>query len=223
MSMTGSSTILVTVEPNPHSFPTTLLGTQSAPFNFTFTNYSKLTVTLTPPGFKLIGLDPDQYVITNDGCGLTVAASAKCLETMVFKPTRAGSQTAGLTVFGHFSPGNGQQTTLQNSIGTAVSVSPLKLVYGNHHVGTTSLVKTVTVQNVGSTALPFTASIQGTNYLDFAVASNSCSTNSIPAGGSCTIGVTFTAMAAGARSATLNIGDADPTGPQIVTLTGNGE
>gem|GEM_PF-2137883 len=224
MGLTGSSTILVTVEPNPHSFPTTLLGTQSAPFNFTFTNYSKLTVNFTPPGFKLIGLDPTDYIKTNDACGLTVAPSAKCLITMVFAPTQVGSRTAGLTVFGHFSPGNGQQTTLQNSIGTAVAVSPTKLTFGNHLVGTTSAVKTVVVKNAGSTALPFTASIQGTNFQDFAVASNSCSgTNSIPAGGSCTIGVTFTPLATGARSATLNIGDTDPTGPQIVTLTGNGE
>jgi hypothetical protein len=45
----------------------------------------------------------------------------------------------------------------------------------------------------------------------------------VAAGGSCTITVTFTPTAIGTRTATVNIGDADPTGPQIVTLTGTGQ
>jgi hypothetical protein len=37
------------------------------------------------------------------------------------------------------------------------------------------------------------------------------------------VNVTFTPLATGAISSALYIGDSDPTGPQIVTLSGTGQ
>ncbi|HET6178189.1 MAG TPA: FG-GAP-like repeat-containing protein [Candidatus Sulfotelmatobacter sp.] len=226
ISLIGNAVIRVSITPDPHTFPTTLLGSQSAPFNATFTNLSKLTVSLNPPapGFVLTGLDTNAYQITGTTCptNLTMPPLIKCTVSVVFKPTQVGGETAALTVFGHFSPGNGQQAILMSGIGTEVSVSPKVLSYGAHTVGTTSLVKTVTVKNTGTSPLPVTVSLQGTNPQDFHINNQNCTPN-IAAGGSCTVGVTFTPLATGAFSATLNIGDPDPTGPQIVTLSGSGQ
>jgi len=221
ISLSGLGATRVEIVPNPHTFPTTLLGTSSAPFVATFRNLSKLTVTFSP--MVLTGIDTQDYSETPDAtCSSGVLAPlASCTINVVFTPTQAGGRTAALTVFGHFSPGNGQQAILMSGIGTGVSVTPATLSYGSHAVGVPSATKIVTIKNVNTTALPVTVSIQGTNFGDFAVVSNTCSP-SIAASSSCTVGVVFTAQAVGARAATLNIGDPDPTGPQIVNMTGTG-
>jgi hypothetical protein len=232
LTFIGTGFVRVAISPDPHTFPTTLVGATSAPFTATFKNYSKLNITLNdPPFFELTGIDTGSYAIQNQMCphpkDALIGPLATCTMQVVFKPTRAGSQTAALTIFGHFSPGNGQQAILMSGIGTAIKVTPAAVTFGNHVVGVTSAVRTVTILNAGNVGLAFTANIQGTNAPDFKVASNSCGTGNSgtipPNGGTCVIGVTFTAKASGARSGTLNIGDSDPTGPQIIKLTGNGE
>jgi hypothetical protein len=80
----------------------------------------------------------------------------------------------------------------------------------------------VTVKNANATALAVSITIQNGNPKDFPITNNGCGT-SIAAGATCTISVSFAPQATGARSSTLHIGDSDPTGPQIVTLTGTGQ
>src|SRR5262249_51959290 len=48
LTMAGPATIRVSVTPNPHVFPTTLVGNQTAPFKFTFKNFSNLSFTINP-------------------------------------------------------------------------------------------------------------------------------------------------------------------------------
>jgi hypothetical protein len=60
----------------------------------------------------------------------------------------------------------------------------------------------------------------GTNSGDFAQ-TNTCG-GSLPAGGVCTISVTFTPTAAGSRSATLAVTDDAGNTPQTVSVTGTG-
>jgi hypothetical protein len=89
-------------------------------------------------------------------------------------------------------------------------------------VGTTSTAKTVTMKNAGSTALSVTSILLGgTDPREFAQTNNCIP--SIPAGGSCAISVTFSPAAIGTRTATITIGDPDPTGPQTINLTGTGQ
>jgi hypothetical protein len=51
---------------------------------------------------------------------------------------------------------------------------------------------------------------------------NTCG-SSVPAKGKCTISVTFTPGATGARSATINVNDSANNSPQTVSLTGTGK
>jgi hypothetical protein len=75
---------------------------------------------------------------------------------------------------------------------------------------------------VATTALAITSvNIVGANPTDFAQ-TNTCG-SSVPAGGTCTISVTFSPTATGSRTATLSIGDPDYTGPQQVPLAGTGQ
>jgi hypothetical protein len=226
----GTGQIRVAIEPDPHSFPTTLLGTTSPAFLANFHNYSNLTVKVDI--LELTGLDTEDYHFTpaaTNGCVLSgppdnsfsVGPVGTCYLDVYFEPTAAGSRTAALTTFGHFSPGNGQQAILMTGMGTGVSVKPTSLTFAAQTVGTTSPAKVVTVKNAGATALKVSITLQTGTPKDFAQ-TNNCN-GSIPAGGSCTVNVTFTPLLTGAISSALYIGDSDPTGPQIVTLSGTGQ
>jgi Abnormal spindle-like microcephaly-assoc'd, ASPM-SPD-2-Hydin len=102
---------------------------------------------------------------------------------------------------------------------SSLSLTPLQLQFGNQNVGVASTAQTVTVTNTGAAALDsFAVSTSGTNQADFSQ-SNTCGT-SLASGTKCTITVTFTPAAQGARAATLVV--AFNGGSQTVSLTGVG-
>jgi hypothetical protein len=103
-----------------------------------------------------------------------------------------------------------------------VSLSALNLNFGNQPVNTTSVPSTITLTYVGAIN-PLNISnigIQGANASEFAE-TNTCVSPMAPKA-SCTITVTFTPSAQGARSATLAITDDGGNSPQTVALSGTG-
>jgi len=102
-----------------------------------------------------------------------------------------------------------------------VSLSATNLAFGQENMGSTSAAQTVTLSNTGNAALSISSmALGGANSADFAQTSN-CGA-SVAAGASCTISVTFTPSAAGARSASLAITDNATGSPQTVSLSGTG-
>jgi len=94
------------------------------------------------------------------------------------------------------------------------SVSPTSVTFGNTLVGTTAPTWSVTYENDSSGALAITAISASGDYTQ----SNNCG-NSLASGTACTINVTFTPGASGARNGSLQIaGDS----PQKVPLSGMG-
>ncbi len=105
--------------------------------------------------------------------------------------------------------------------GSSVGFSPASLSFGSQTVGTTSAAQTVTLTNSGSGPLTITGiSITGTNSADFGQ-TNACG-NSLAAGSSCAINVTFQPTGVKTRTATLTITDNAATSPQSVPLSGMG-
>lgn len=101
--------------------------------------------------------------------------------------------------------------------GAAAALSPAALTFGPQQLSTPSSPQTVTIFDMGSSALTVSnATVTG----DFSI-QNNCSTVS-PAGGTCTIAVTFTPTAVGTRTGALTITDSSAGGPRIVELTGAG-
>jgi probable HAF family extracellular repeat protein len=104
-----------------------------------------------------------------------------------------------------------------------ISLSGTALSFGGQDLGA-SATMTLTVSNVGTADLTIaSASVGGANDGDFAIANN-CGT-AVPAGGSCTIAVTFTPQALGARTGSLTLTDntgSFPGSQQVVSLTGSG-
>lgn len=100
----------------------------------------------------------------------------------------------------------------------AGNTAPSSLTFASQLVGTASSAQPVTLTNTGTASLNI-SSISASG--DFAQ-SNSCPA-SLAAGANCTINVTFTPTASGARLGTLSISDDAVAGsPQTVALAGTG-
>ena len=106
----------------------------------------------------------------------------------------------------------------------AITISPATFDFGAEPTGGSAPVQQFTLTNGSASALALSNqdfTFVGANPADFSQ-SNNC-VPSLPAGGSCLINVTFTPSASGARSATLQVADADPSSPQTAAVSGTGD
>ncbi|MEA2502645.1 MAG: virginiamycin lyase [Actinomycetota bacterium] len=107
--------------------------------------------------------------------------------------------------------------TLEAQARAAVALSATSLDFGA--AGLSSL----TVTNSGNGSLSMsTAVITGPDMGDFAKSGDTCSGSTVNPGGTCTVSVTFSPGAAGARVATLILTDSAADSPQRVPLSGVG-
>lgn len=104
-----------------------------------------------------------------------------------------------------------------------LSVSPASHDFGEVDVGSTSPAQTFTLTNTGGAALTPTITVTGTWAADFQVQNDTCSGQSLPPGGTCTLQVVFSPSNEGMESAQLLVGSTDPgTGTLDVPLSGTG-
>lgn len=112
------------------------------------------------------------------------------------------------------------------TFGQTAQLSPTIIAFGNTGIGTTSPAQTLTVTNSGGSNLILTSSplLGGANASDFTISPSSTCTNgtSIAPTFSCTVVMTFTPGAAGARSGTVSIFSNDPSSPSVANLSGVG-
>jgi len=102
-----------------------------------------------------------------------------------------------------------------------IGLYPGSLAFGSQKTGTTSSSKTVTLSNPGGTPLKITGfTIGGTDPKDF-IETNDCP-KSLATGENCTINVSFSPTASGARSGSLTIKDKALSTPQTIALSGTG-
>jgi hypothetical protein len=152
---------------------------------------------------------------------------------VTFRPT-AGGARSGTLVFSDNSGNVAGSTQTVTLSGTGIApapvagVAPATLTFATRVTATTSAAQTVTLSNTGNAPLAIASiAFAGTNPGDYARSGGSCPTaaGSLAAGASCTVAVTFTPTAVGARPATLRVTDdsANTAGStQNVTLNGTG-
>jgi hypothetical protein len=188
-----------------------LVGSTSAPMTSTLTNSGPgvldiTTLTISGP-----------FSFTNN-CGSTLAVNASCQVSVTFAPNATGYLAGQITA--NTNAQNGPLVVGLTGTGTDLLVSPVSVNFGNQAVGTTSAPVVVTLTNISNNSmvhlLPVT--LTGNNHNDFAQ-TNNCGTKLGP-GASCTVTVTFTPTATGARSASLNTDGYE--GIQPVALSGTG-
>ena len=100
---------------------------------------------------------------------------------------------------------------------SALTANPASVAFGNQAVGSTSSAQTVTVSNLGTTA----AAISSVSTSAPFAQTNNCG-NSLAAGASCSVQVSFTPTAAGAANGTLSVASNAPGSPLTVALSGTG-
>jgi hypothetical protein len=212
----------VVVSPTNVDFGTQLVGATTAPQTVTLTNNNSTALAIT--SVAVVAITPpaagtDFAIVPGGTCGASLAAGASCTVNVTFTPSVASAESAKL-VFTDTDP-SPQFATLTGT-GTANApvaiLTPTSLDFGSQLVTTTSSpAKTIMLKNNGNLVLNI-ASI--TSSGDFAE-TNTCGA-SLPAGMTCTISVTFTPTATGARTGTITVTDNANGSPRTVPLTGTG-
>jgi Abnormal spindle-like microcephaly-assoc'd, ASPM-SPD-2-Hydin len=213
-----------TVSPGSVSFGDGVIGTKSNAQAVTLVNDG--TAPLTISTFRLTGPDAGNFSQGAD-CPVSpdyLPAGASCVIYVAFEPDSTGAKSASL-VIGDDGPEGSQTVALSGSgiLGAgAVTLSPAELSFGEQLAGTRSDAKAVTVTNTGAGPLSIsTFRLTGVDATDFAQgAACPVSPDTLASGASCTIYVSFDPSGAGAKSATLAVGDDAADSPQTVALSG---
>jgi archaellum component FlaF (FlaF/FlaG flagellin family) len=202
------------------------VGSKSAAQAVTLTNNGSLALSIS--SIALSGTNASDFAQTNTcpSGSSTLAAGSSCTISVTFTPGANGARSASLT-FTDNAAGSPQSVALSGTGASAapvVSLSPTSVNFGNQNVGSASAAQAVTLTNSGTTPLSISSiALTGTNASDFAQ-TNTCPTGSsqLSASSSCTISVTFTPGASGARSASLTFTDNASDSPQSLALAGTG-
>jgi hypothetical protein len=220
-SGTAAAAPTATLSPGTLSFGSVASGVTSSAQMLTLSNTGNAALTIS--GITIGGANPSDFAETNT-CGESLAAGATCTISVTFTPGSVASFAATVSVADN-ATGSPQTATLNGS-GTAPAVpvaalSPSTLSFGNEVMGVTASAQTVTLSNTGNAALTISGvTIGGTNATDFAE-TTTCG-ESLAAGASCTIAVTFTPGSVASFTATVSVADSAAGSPQIISLSGAG-
>lgn len=201
----------VVLSPNTLNFGTVADGTTSAPQTVTLTNQSGSTllsigVTASGSGYTLV-----------NNCPASLPTQGTCTFNLTFTPGGGGTASGTVTVTDS-DPSSPQFVGLSGT-GTsgAVTLMPPSLAFAQESIGTTSAAQSFTVTNSGSTPLSMISILASGDYAQ----TNNCPASIAP-GAMCTVDVTFTPSAKGARKGYVTLNDTDPTNLQTENLTGSG-
>jgi hypothetical protein len=174
----------------------------------------------------------DDYNLCNPACSGGTGLTHNITGSPTFSGGSSPTTYAGFALtggsLGHLAADDGTDIGIGVGVqaGPVVSLGLSSIVFQPQQVGTTSTPSTVTLTNTGNATLNFTSiQIAGTNPGDFAFgAGMTCPTGAgtLAAGNSCTISLTFTPAAPGARSGQVNIADDAAGSPQSISLSGTG-
>jgi hypothetical protein len=180
------------------------------------------TATLTNTGSEDVGVSGISTALPfsqTNNCPATLTVGQSCQIQVTFQPTTIGLAKGTLSVTD--TAPDSPQTVALSGIGTKITLSPIGINFGSQKVGTSSNPVPVTLSNQGTVTLNISQIvIGGTNPGDFSQ-TNNCG-SSVPAGGQCTIQVTFTPQQKGQRSAKLQVFDDVEPSPQEMSLGGTG-
>jgi hypothetical protein len=222
----GSPIALLTLEPSGQIAvsPTTwdfgyqAVGTSSAAESFALTNSGTAALTI-----NSVQLTSGQvFSISANTCGSSIVAGGSCSISVTFKPSASGSASDAVQI-SYGSPATIQSISLTGNGATPLAaLSPVPLSFGNQAMpGSTTAV--ATLSNSGNASLTnISISIYGTNAGDFAISSDGCSGEILPANSNCQVSIVFTPKSKGSRQATLSIADSASGSPQTISLTGTG-
>ncbi len=191
-------------------------------FNTGFANLILTSINVGSP-FSRVPLDA---AASPPDCGSSVAPGSDCQIAVVFRPLGTGAVTSQVLIVDNAegSPHSVNLTGTGTPVPVSVIATSANVVFGDQIINSTSGSRSITISNTGTATLTTSAiALSGANAGNFSLTGQSgCA--SIPASGNCTLGLTFTPSAAGARAAQVNITSNAQNAATVnaVTLTGNG-
>ena len=217
----------------------TLVGTSSAaPLSFSPTTLDfgslnlggagTLGVTVTntsaaPVTFTSVTAGGD-YSVARGTCplnGTSLAAGVSCTLQVTFTPTAAGTRPGVLSLSSDSTALPLTEPLTGVAVAGQLQITPGALPFGSIAVGAPASL-TITALNTGTASVKGISSVlSGANAADFAV-TVPCPTSMLAPGQGCSITVTFTPAALGARAANLVVSSSDASSPRSVALTGTG-
>jgi hypothetical protein len=225
-SQQNSSSPSLAWNPSSLTFSSTQTGQSNGPLGLTFKNIGTLPVTFSSA--TISGPNATDFSKTDLCTPLVVLQpNNTCTISITYSPSAAGSSQATLTVTDN-ALGSPQAISLSGTAVAppppvpAVSLSPSGTLTfpGTTTQGTSSTSQNITLTNTGDGALHVTSiEVNGFNANDFTLGTSSCLGTVTPAA-KCLIPLTFAPLAAGIRTATLNITDDAADSPQTVALQG---
>jgi len=195
--------------PSSLFFGLKLVGTTTAARTITLTSTGEA-----PLAISSISVSGD-FAQTNN-CPASLPIGQSCTIQVTFTPTVRGIRTGTVTITDNADNSPQNVSLLGKGIAPVASFTPASLAFGNQPVGVPAT-STIALKNTGDAALSIT-SITTTG--DFSQ-TNNCGA-SLAAGATCTITVTFTPTAVGARSGTLTVIDSAAGSPHTGPLSGTG-
>ncbi len=190
------------------------VGVGSTPQTVTLRNMGSSAMTITS-----IVPSPSDYAQTNN-CGSSLSGGAECTITVTFTPTAAGSRpgTLVITQGGNNSP-NTVTLTGSGANNAYGILSVPSLSFPDQAVNTASAAQSVTLTNVGNTAMTLNSSA-------FSISTNFAQVNNCPASlatnASCTINIAFLPTSASTFNGSLFISSNSVSPNNTVVLTGVG-
>lgn len=220
ISLSGTGTA-ISVTGGPLLFGSQAVKTTSAAKTVTLANKGSAAVTM---GSIALNQTTDFGISANTcpSSGSTLAASATCTISVVFKPQTTGAKKGALVI--NDSDAGSPQVVGMTGTGTStVGFTPSSVTFGATAIGTTGTASKITLTNSTGTTLTLgnpAISVSG----PFASTRATTCTNGLPiaAGGTCSIFITFAPTALGYVTGTLNVSDSDASSPQTVSLAGTG-
>jgi hypothetical protein len=188
------------------NFGNYVAGTMSQPKTVTLTNTGSMTLNIT--SINRTGADFSHT--TN--CAATLAPNASCTIDATFAPTGAGVLNGNIAITSN-APGSPHNIGLSGvgfAAGTVlptVTLVPSTLAFAQPQtVNVATAPQTVTLTNTGTVALTITnLTVTGANASEFARTGTCAANGTVNPNATCTIIMTFTPAALGARSATVNV------------------
>jgi Beta-propeller repeat/Cep192 domain 4/HYDIN/CFA65/VesB-like, Ig-like domain len=199
------------------------VGNTSSPKAVTLTNKGDAVMTIS--NITITGTNSGDFALSSHTCPLTpntLGAGGKCTINVTFMPQAVGTRSADVTITDEAADSPQKVSLTGNGItGAYVALSATSVNFASRPIGTTSAAQTVTLSNPGNATLTISSiALSGMNSIDFAETDNCVGNVAINA--NCTISVTFTPSAEGARTATVTITSNAQNGTRTISLSGTG-
>jgi hypothetical protein len=227
-------TLIPTLDVSPTSlnFDIQPVGVTSGQKMVTLTNNTSDAIPFPGTSVSFSGSNAADFGSPSNTCGASIAAGASCTVSATFTPSVASAESATLVITvvitdGGLSSSQSFDVSLSgtgSATAPAVGLTPTSLPFGGQMLTTTSAAIPVKLTNTGLGPLTINSIAASGDFAATSTGATACPIGpaTLPAGGNCTINVTFAPTVVGARTGTLTVTDNANGSPQTVPLTGTG-